>query len=228
MCNSSIDLQNFFPTNKLKITNISEDTKVIKINLKSQSNTCICPNCNTTSHKYHGTYIIKVQDLPILGKRVLLEINVIDSVLSEITKFVNDIKNSNLYYNLKSQFDDEVIKHEQYINSYNDELELLKKRKSKYIAMLIDEIITKADYDLFINQIDKQISSLENDILLKKKALDSIASSSVLDDIKKIRNEDFHLKKLTKDLLNRFIKRIDIKSDGTPIISFRLPNDLSN
>lgn len=75
MCNSSIDLQNFFPTNKLKITNILEDTKVIKISLKSQSNNCICPKCNIISNKYHRTYIRKVQDLPILGKQVLLEIN---------------------------------------------------------------------------------------------------------------------------------------------------------
>lgn len=75
MCNSSINLQSFFPANKLKIINISEDTKVIKINLKSQSTKCICPNCNTISNKYHGTYVRKVQDLPILGKQVLLEIN---------------------------------------------------------------------------------------------------------------------------------------------------------
>ena len=75
MCNSSIDLQNFFPTNKFKITNILEDTKVIKISLKSQSNNCICPKCNIISNKYHGTYIRKVQELPILGKQVLLEIN---------------------------------------------------------------------------------------------------------------------------------------------------------
>ncbi|NFI55067.1 transposase [Clostridium botulinum] len=75
MCNSSIDLQKFFPVNKLKITNISEDTNLIKINLKSQSNTCICPKCNIISNKYHGTYVRKVQDLPMLGKRVLLEIN---------------------------------------------------------------------------------------------------------------------------------------------------------
>lgn len=75
MCNSSIDLQKFFPTNNLKITNISVDSKVIKISLKSQSNSCICPKCNTISNKYHGTYIRKAQDLPILGKQVLLEIN---------------------------------------------------------------------------------------------------------------------------------------------------------
>ena len=75
MCNSSIDLQNFFPSKQLKITNILEDEKLIKINLKSQTKNCICPKCNTLSNKYHGTYIRKVQDLPILGKQVLLEIN---------------------------------------------------------------------------------------------------------------------------------------------------------
>ena len=75
MCNSSIDFQNFFPSKQLKITNILEDTGMIKINLKSQTNTCICPQCNTFSNKHHGTYVRKVQDLPILGKRVLLEIN---------------------------------------------------------------------------------------------------------------------------------------------------------
>lgn len=48
---------------------------MIKINLKSQTQSCICPKCNTISNKYHGTYIRKVQDLPILGKQVLLEIN---------------------------------------------------------------------------------------------------------------------------------------------------------
>lgn len=75
MCNSSIDLQNFFPSKQLKITTISEDEKLIKINLKSQTQNCICPKCNTLSNKYHGTYMRKVQDLPILGKQVLLEIN---------------------------------------------------------------------------------------------------------------------------------------------------------
>ena len=75
MCNLSIDLQKFFPCNQLKITNISDNEKLIKINLKSQTQSCICPKCNTISNKYHGTYKRKVQDLPILGKQVLLEIN---------------------------------------------------------------------------------------------------------------------------------------------------------
>lgn len=75
MCNLTINLQNFFPSNQLKITDISEDVTTIKISLKSQTHNCICPKCKTISNKYHGTYVRKVQDLPMLGKQVLLEIN---------------------------------------------------------------------------------------------------------------------------------------------------------
>ncbi|MBQ3422546.1 MAG: ISL3 family transposase, partial [Romboutsia sp.] len=61
MCNLSIDLQKFVPCKQLKITNISDNEKLIKINLKSQTQSCICPKCNTISNKYHGTYKRKVQ-----------------------------------------------------------------------------------------------------------------------------------------------------------------------
>ena len=43
-------------------------------NLQSISKDCRCPKCGYITDKYHGTYIRKVQDLPILGKMVQLEI----------------------------------------------------------------------------------------------------------------------------------------------------------
>ncbi len=181
---------------------------------KNRNNAYVCSSFNKHGRKACSSHVIR-------------EATLTDIVLSEITKFIEDIKNSDLYDNLKYQLDNEIIQHQKYIKNYELELESLKKRKAKSITMLIDEIISKSDYDLFTSQIDNQISSLESDILIKKKELDSLSCSSVLDDINKIKNEDFHLKELTKDLLNRFIKRIDIQSDGTPIISFRLPNDLS-
>lgn len=42
--------------------------------MKSISKDCRCPKCGCITDKYHGTYIRKVQDLPILGKGVQLEI----------------------------------------------------------------------------------------------------------------------------------------------------------
>ena len=75
MSKSSIDLQNFFPKNQLKVVDILEDKTNIKIKLKSKTVSCACTKYNTLSDKHHRTYIRKVQDLPILGKQVLLKIN---------------------------------------------------------------------------------------------------------------------------------------------------------
>lgn len=42
--------------------------------MKSITACCTCPKCGQTTNNYHGTYMRKVQDLPILGKNVQLEI----------------------------------------------------------------------------------------------------------------------------------------------------------
>lgn len=42
--------------------------------MKSKSKECICPACGTISQKHHGTYHLRVQDLPILRKSGWLDI----------------------------------------------------------------------------------------------------------------------------------------------------------
>ena len=71
---NALEIQSFFPEDSLKITNIENTDHEITIQLKSKSSSCECPSCHTISNHYHGTYVRRVQDLPILGKRVLLEI----------------------------------------------------------------------------------------------------------------------------------------------------------
>ena len=46
----------------------------ITIKLKSHSERGVCPCCGVVSERHHGTYIRKIQDLPILGKAVTLQI----------------------------------------------------------------------------------------------------------------------------------------------------------
>ena len=67
-------INSFYPETELNITEIQEYEKQILIRMKSISKDCRCPKCDCITDKYHGTYIRKVQDLPILGKRVQLEI----------------------------------------------------------------------------------------------------------------------------------------------------------
>lgn len=69
-----IDLQQFYPSDVLKIISVNNSDEGIRIKLKSQTHSCICNKCGNTATYYHGTYTRRVQDLPILGRNVLLEI----------------------------------------------------------------------------------------------------------------------------------------------------------
>lgn len=70
---TSPNIQKFFPE-LLKIQEISETNEKIIIELESQTKQGICPCCGTVSQSCHGTYVRKVQDLPMMGKAVTLQI----------------------------------------------------------------------------------------------------------------------------------------------------------
>ena len=72
---NELALSTFYPEESLKITEIIQQPEQIFIKMKSVTHRCICPECKQETNKYHGTYIRKVQDLPILGKRVMLDVN---------------------------------------------------------------------------------------------------------------------------------------------------------
>lgn len=71
---NELALNAFYPEESLKITEIIQQPEQIFIEMKSVTHRCICPKCKQETNKYHGTYIRKVQDLPILGKRVMLDV----------------------------------------------------------------------------------------------------------------------------------------------------------
>lgn len=74
---SSLDLQKFYP-DTLEIKRVEENTDEIIIHMISRTKSFKCPKCGNTLEKLHATHHRKVQDLPILGKRVRLDIRVHD------------------------------------------------------------------------------------------------------------------------------------------------------
>lgn len=71
---SSISLSGFYPEN-LEIAYVKEEEKEIHIVMQSRTKSCNCPKCKMESASLHATHHRKVQDLPILGKHVMLDIN---------------------------------------------------------------------------------------------------------------------------------------------------------
>ena len=70
---NALVLDHYFP-NDLRITDINEGEKNI-IHLKSQTRSCIFPKYHKELNHEHGTYIRKVQYLPILEKNVQIKFN---------------------------------------------------------------------------------------------------------------------------------------------------------
>lgn len=75
--NSLLDLQRFYPA-ELEIVSIEEDPDEIRLYMVSRTKSFCCPKCGKDLHKLHSTHHRTVQDLPILGKRVFLDIRVHD------------------------------------------------------------------------------------------------------------------------------------------------------
>ena len=77
MSATALDLQSFYPAD-LKITSVEETAQEIIIHMHSASKECICHKCGSPLVKHHGSHHRNVQDLPILGKRVILDAQIFD------------------------------------------------------------------------------------------------------------------------------------------------------
>jgi transposase len=77
MSATALDLQSFYPTD-LKIIDVEETSKEIIIHMHSISQKCTCYKCGSPLIRHHGSHHRNVQDLPILGKRVKLDVQIFD------------------------------------------------------------------------------------------------------------------------------------------------------
>lgn len=74
---TKLNLQSFYPK-ELEIKKVEEKSNELVIYMHSSSKSGICHRCGCELHKLHGTHHRRVQDLPILGKRVILDMQIND------------------------------------------------------------------------------------------------------------------------------------------------------
>lgn len=70
----SLKMDMFFPSELLSITSVDYDDNSIHIKMRSKTHSSKCPVCGQETETYHGTYLRKVQDLPMLGRTTKLYI----------------------------------------------------------------------------------------------------------------------------------------------------------
>lgn len=78
--NKELDFKKFFPEGlRVESVDDSEPDKVT-IRMRSITRSYICPECGAETTKHQGTHRRRAADLPILGKRVSLDINLYDYI----------------------------------------------------------------------------------------------------------------------------------------------------
>jgi len=99
---SKLNLQPFYPDDSMKILELQNDAEKVTIKIKSISTRATCYHCNCETSHYHGTYKRRVQDLPILGKTVYLDIIAheykCENELCDASTFVEDFNGFLSYY----------------------------------------------------------------------------------------------------------------------------------
>lgn len=66
--NDSLKMDIFFPSELLSISSVEHNDSSVHIKMRSKTHSSKCPKCDHETKTYHGTYLRKVQDLPLLGK----------------------------------------------------------------------------------------------------------------------------------------------------------------
>ena len=141
-------------------------------------------------------------------------------ILEDIKKVSKKIDTSKILNNFKSKIEKIELSKKDKITKINKEIEILKKRQSKLLDNLLDEIITKEVYQLKDEEIKNTINNLEIEKLNleNENTTDYIKKLNVLkEELEKILN----FNELTHQALNQLVEKIEVKKDGTPKIYYK-------
>ena len=102
MNDSLLQMNTFFPNELMAIESVEQDNCTVHIKLRSRTHSCKCPECGCETTNYHGSYLRKVQDIPILGKTTRLSITAHEYICNNDacskTTFVEDFDGFLSYY----------------------------------------------------------------------------------------------------------------------------------
>ena len=161
-----------------------------------------------------------------LGKNVcsdhlIKEDTLSDVILKELNSFISSYQSIDISKELKETYKKKVFKFESTIKSTEKKLIKLQERKYKAINRLLDETISRNEYDNLIAIYNKEKEILSNQIKALKSSLEILTSPSTLEKIASFKKTDSKINELTPEILNKFIEKIEIYENDSLKIHFR-------
>ncbi|MBY6088210.1 recombinase family protein [Priestia flexa] len=171
----------------------------------------MCGNYNKHGIKACTDHLIREADLKL-------------AILNDLKNLASILDNQEILQTLETKLNLQKKNSEKQIRDFEKELDRLKQKKKKSLNLFIDEKISKADYDDFINDINNQMNSINSKIEQLKSSLEANNDELAFNEVKQQLDVFIEFQELTPEILHRFIERIEIKADGSPRIFYRFSN----
>ncbi|PBE66264.1 hypothetical protein BGU27_00320 [Clostridioides difficile] len=190
------------------------------------SNLLFCADCGKGMHFKRNRKGYVCGSFDKWGKvacesHIVRELNLIEIISNEFKNISSAIDNVDYIKKIQSSLLKDVTKKEKNLNQYIAKLNHSKSIKNKALRSLFENEITKEAYNSFICDIDIEINQYTEHIKKLELELSKHKDTTNLSKLQDIQTYIKDFSKLTPELLNRFIEKIEIKKDGSPKIYYR-------
>ena len=139
---------------------------------------------------------------------IIREKQLINIILNDVKNFLDD----EIKIDMEGKLQKEQAKIAKKVESLTKQIESFEQKNRNCLDLLVDGTISKDDYSLYMDQNNKDITTLQKEIALlsesqKKERLD-------IQGIKSQLNEVIELKTLDRELLNLLVDRIEVSKSG--------------
>lgn len=142
-------------------------------------------------------------------------------ILNDFRKMYEQIDHPNFTKNLEEKTKTSEKKIKVQLTSIEKQLEKQLNLKRNSLQKFVQDEISKQDYDDFVSMIEEKIKSLEIEKLKLKKIMAESHQTDNFTAIKNLLNDFLEFNTLTKEMLNRFVDRIEITESKNIKITYK-------
>lgn len=189
------------------------------------SNLLICSDCGKGFHYKANSkgYVCATYDRrgnQACSSHRVREAALTETVIKELNQFIQNSSNTSQLKSVETSLISSAEKLETLITNCQNQIASLNEQKNKALGHLINDIITKEEYQIFTQDISSQIIKLKEDLSEYEKSLDGLDKNNYLKEIKKI-SAYGTITELNAEILTQFINSITIDQEGKPTINYR-------
>ncbi|SFL21026.1 Site-specific DNA recombinase [Paenibacillus sp. 1_12] len=142
-------------------------------------------------------------------------------IQGDLQKLANAMKDDSHFNLVKDRLNKERVRMEKDLKACGAKLEAINQLKNKALTRFLEDIITKVDYDNFVTSKDAETKELMLNREIAETTLSTTIASDVLAKIKEVIDNALNFNDVNREVISRFIEKIEVKEDGTVKLYYR-------